>query len=733
MGSRCESDPAVEVQQASTPARCMGQRPRTALYVISLGLALLLSACGGGGGGGGGSASPVSLSKEWFYGRFGTNIGSAGLSVRDLNADGVQEIVVAASLEGFLGTQYWYVLRRDSNGGYAQIHVSEPSTTTIRRLVATDMDGDGKGEILVGYDNGVIDIYSGETFLKLRLLQTAGSVNALAVADLNGDGIAEVISSDGQNSYVYDAQGTLQWQTTGYGGSDLAVGNVDDDSAQEIVIAGDGHGYVIDASSRQLEWDYINGFGTRVRTGDIDGDGRMEIIGASSWYKITLFDADLKSPKRDITTSQDIDSLLVVDLEGDGVSEILYGDGQWGSIHCYEGTGLSERWMIANPEHGSSGLTDGDVDGDGTIEILWGAGGSSTGADFLYVANPTSGIEWQNAHLDGPLSAVAVGDVDDDGQDEIVMVSYKSNSDSDDGVISIFDAETHTLEWQSMDLPNIYAWSGVNSVRIADVDGDGETEFIIATAHLYDGLVQVYNGRTHALKAQSASYNAEPFTAMEVADVDGDGATEIVVGTTVATTGASAAHLIVLNGATLAEKWKSPGVTNGWGTVTDLSIGDVDNDGHAEILAVAGGNRLYAIDGVTHQYDWLADIPANTVGSFDLDQDGQLEILVGRTDGTIGVYSGATFSARPTISSFSTSSVDALNVADLEGDGEAELLVASGGFLNVLNYRTGQLVWRSGRLGENLGRYNHLQIKDIDGDGKKEVLVGSSLAIYQYQ
>jgi hypothetical protein len=677
--------------------------------------------------------NPQLLSREWFYGRFGTSIGAAGLSVLDLDADGALEIVAAASPAGFGANQFWYVLRADPNGGYRQIYLSEVSNVTISRIVATDMNGDGKGEILVGYANGVIDIFSGETFLKQRSIQTAGAVTALAVADLDGDGVAEITTSDGQNLYVYDAQGTLLWQMTGYGGVDLAVGNVDNDPAQEIVVAGNGHGYVIDAASRQVEWDYVNGFGVRVRTGDIDGDGRMEIVAASSWGKITLFDAELKSPKRDITTSQDIGTLLVVDLDGDGVSEILYGDGQWGSIHCYEGDGLTERWTIANPEHGTNGLAVGDVDGDGTTEVLWGAGGTSTGPDFLYVANPVSGIEWQNVHLDGPLSAVAVGDVDDDGHDEIVMVSYQSNSGYDDGVISIFDAATHVLKWQSTDLPNISTWQGVNSVRIADVDGDGKTEFVIATSNLYDGLVQVYDGRTHVLKAQSASYGSEPFTALAVADVDGDGAVEIVVGTTVATTGASAAHLIVLNGATLAEKWKSPALTNGWGSVTDISIADVDNDGHAEILAAVGGNRVYVIDGVTHQYDWLADLPANTVGAFDLNKDGQLEIVVGQTDGTIGVYSGTTFTAQSSIGTFSSSSVDALNLADLDGDGQPELLVASGGVVSVLNCGTGQLVWRSGHLGDSLGRYDHLPVKDIDGDGKKEVLVGSSFALYQFQ
>ncbi|BCR04856.1 hypothetical protein DESUT3_19250 [Desulfuromonas versatilis] len=677
--------------------------------------------------------SPELLDQSWVYGRFGTYIGRSGLSVLDLEGDGNLEIITAASPAGFGVNRYWYVLRHASSGEYAQIHLSEPSQVTINRILARDLDGDGIGEILVGYQDGRIDIFAGDSFTLKNSFQTPGAVTAMTAADLDGDGSAEIVTSDAQRIYVHEAGGTLRWETSGYGGGDLAIGNVDDDPAAEIVVAASGHGYVIDTASHQLEWDYINGFGVRVGTGDTDGDGREEIVAAASWYKITILDAEIKTPKLDIATDLDIGALLVTDLDGDGTAEILYGDSQWGSIDCYEGSGLSERWSIRNPEHGTTGLATGDVDQDGTMEVLWGAGGSSSGADFLFVANTLTGIEWQNVHLDPPLSAVAVGDVDDDGRNEIVMASYESNSGYDDGIISIFDAATHALEWQSSDLPNIYTWSGVNGVRIGDVDHDGETELVVATSHLYDGVVQVYNGRTHALEKQSATYSSEPFTALELADVDGDGATEIVVATNKATTGAVGVHLIVLDGSTLAEKWESASLTDGWVAVSDIETADVDDDGHLEMLVAVGGNRVYAIDGVTHQYDWLAELPASTIGAFDLDADGQKEILVGQTDGTIGVYNGKTFAFQSSVATGSGYAIDALSLADLNGDGQPEWILASNGMLSVLENGSGELLWRSRSLGNRLGSYNHLPVKDIDGDGRKEIVVGSDFALYQFE
>ena len=360
----------------------------------------------------------------------------------------------------------------------------------------------------------------------------------MAIADVDSDGSKEIVATDGMKIYVYSSTFEAKWVSTAYGGQDIAVGNVDNDLHPEIVTTVEGaHGYVIDGVTHKLKWDYPNGFGYRVRLAKIDGDARNEIIGADSWYYITAFDADIKSPKWQITTDLDIDAFQVVDTNGDGIAEILYGDGQWGSINCYNAVSASMMWSINNPDHGVTDIAYGDVDGDGSAEVIWGAGATSTGADHLYVADSvTRSIKWQSTHIDGPLSAVDVGDLDGDGRKEIVMVSFESNSGYDSGVIHIFDAVTHSLKWQHM-LDNM-DWMGVRSVKIGDVDGDRKKEFIVATGDIYDGVIQVYNGATHELKKQSAGYDGNYFTTMAVGDVDNDGKIEIVAGQGMEHTGA---------------------------------------------------------------------------------------------------------------------------------------------------------------------------------------------------
>ncbi len=678
-------------------------------------------------------SDPTAAKLEWKYGLFGSGIGLSRIAVFDIDHDSKLEMVMGGSQWTFGGDDFWYVVRQTGLNSYDQVWSSNPYTATIMRIAVADSNADNVGEIYVGLSNGTVQIFNGVTLTETGSLVAGSAVSALVIADADGDGAQEIVTSDGAQIYVYASDTlTQEWASTAYGGSDLAIGNVDADPAPEIVSAS---GYVLDGAAHTMEWPYAGseGFGRRVRLGDIDGDGMAEIIGAASWYKVTAFDADIHSPKWEIPTSHDIGALNVSDINGDSIPEVLFGDGQWGAIHCYDALTQTQKWAINNPEHGVTDIAVGDVNNDGTLEIMWGAGATSTGPDYLYVADTVShAIEWQNVHLDGPLSAVDVGDVDDDGRLDIVMVSDQSQSGYADGIIHIFDAATHALKWRSTDLPGITAWSGVSSVKIGDVDGDGQTEFVITTADLYDGLFQVYDGRTRALERQSAKYSGASFTALALGDVDNDGKTEIVVGQKREHTGATGVYLIVFDGATAAEEWKSVGLDTYWGYVYDIKLADTDRDGHVEMFASVAGEKMYAFDGVTHQQDWFISLPANAIETSDVDSDSTVEVLVGKSDGAIDVYDGVTF-APETSFTLSTGSIAGLRLGDIDQNGKVEWLISAADQLSIFNGATKELLWQSDDLGSSLANLNQIAVKNLDSDANQEVVLGSVYALYQFE
>jgi hypothetical protein len=679
-----------------------------------------------------GGSNPSLLELEWKYGLYGSGIGESRIVVFDIDDDGTLEALMGGSSGGGFGSDdFWYVVKRTGPDTYIQVWFSDLYTASVNRIAVADVNEDDVGEIYVGLSDGRVSVYDGRSLAETGSFTAGGGVAALVVADADGDGEREVVTSDGSRIYVYSALPpfALEWASTAYGGGSLAVGNVDFDIAPEIVTAG-GHGYVLDGTSHALEWDYAAGFGSRVEVGELDSDGIAEIVGAASWYTITAFDAELRSPKWQISTSLDIAALRVTDIDANGVAEILYGDGQWGSIHCYDGT--TQRWAIGNPEHGVTDIALGDVNRDGTLEVLWGAGATSTGPDFLYVADTaTRSIEWQSIHLDGPLSAVDAGDVDDDGRNEIVMVSYESNNGYNDGIIHIFDAVTHNLEWRSADLPGIIAWSGVNSLKIGDVDGDGRTEFVIATANTYDGLIQIYDGQTHTLERQSPTSGGASFTALAIGDVDNDGQTEIVVGQEREHTGATGVYLLVFDGATATEEWRSTGLDTSWGYVYDIDLEDCDNDGHPEMIASVAGEHIYVYDGVTHQLDWFSTLSAYALETLDSDADSEKEILVGTGAGTVEVYSGSTFVLEASFN-LGSGAIKSLLIDDINQDWHPEWLIGESANLSIFSDTTKSLIWRNDNMGDSPGQFNHIVSSDIDESGAKEIVIGSRFALYQF-
>lgn len=679
------------------------------------------------------ASNPDLFAQKWEYGIYGSYIGQAGLIATDLDGDGTPEIIASASAGGFNTNVMWYVVKKSASGGYQTVWRSPVYGVTIVRILLADMNGDGNKDVVVALSDGTIHVYDGPTLAEIRTLHLGGSLSDVAVADLNGDGKKEIVTSDGLGVSVYSGEtGALSWHVASGGGTSIAVGNVDTDPAPEIVTTSNGgKGYVLNGLTGAVKWSYIDGFGAKVRLADLNGDGIQEIIGAAAWYRITIFDATLKSPLWEIPTSLDIDAVEVADTDGDGVPEIIWGDRQSGGIHAVDAATHSSKWGIYNSDGGISGIAVSDVDLDGKKEVIFGAGGNSTGPDFLYVADPqTATVKWKSQDVYG-LSKVIVGDVDDDGEDEVVMVSDASNSGYDGGIVYVFNAKTHAVKYQislgSRD------WMGAHrAVRMGDVDGDGHTELLVATSNLYTPCINVYDGATGALKRQTTgtAFDGDFFSALAIGDVDNDGKTDIVVGMGREHTGATGVYLAVLDGATMQEKWRSTDLGIYWGAVYDVRLADIDQDGHPEIIATMG-TRVIVYDGVTHALKQKFDAPARALEVVDPGGGAIPEVLIGRDDGYIDVYDGATFAVKRSVFTYANTPIDALRVVDLNGDGSKQWVITSGGVLTILD-AGGGLLWRSGNLGTNLGKGNNLGIKDVDGDGRQDIFVGADPALYQF-
>ena len=630
-----------------------------------------------------------------WYSAFGSGIGLSNIVVAD-NA-GQTEVLVGGSTSTFGPDNYWHALSyAPAAGTYKDVFVSPYLAAGIARIELGEVDANPGQEILVARDDGRIEVYALADKAWIRQIVTASTgLKGLEVVDLDGGGADEIVVTTTSNLYVYSAAGTLLWQAPGVGGYDVVAGQMDADGALEIAVTS---GKVVDAATHAVQWTWGAGFGARLETADIDSDGKQELIAADPWYFVWAFDVDTQLPKWSISTPQDVGAIHVTDIDGDGVQEVLIGDGQWGDVKAYDAVTQALEWSIDNPEHGVTDIAVADVDADGATELLWGAGATSTGVDRLYVVDwTTEQFEWQNIHLDGPFVGPEKADLDGDGVPEIVAASWESDSGYSSSRILVFD-ELFNLRAISPPIVGNFAWTGLHDLRLRDVDGDGSAEILVAADHLYDGVIEVYGfdaSNSFTLKWTNATRpSGAPFHSVEVADVDGDGALEIVGGGGREHTGALGVFIYVYDYATAAEEWHSLQMGGYWDKITGLQVGNTDLDGSLEIVGMVYGGDTYVFDGTSKQ---LQAIVFGTGSALKLAGAAPEKIVLGNAGGAIEAYRYEQGSY-PQIwqHDYGAGPVDGF------GLGSGELWLGTGGTLRRVT-RPGATLWQSATYGTTFG------------------------------
>jgi len=642
----------------------------------------------------------------WSVGAFGERIGSAGLVIA---GTGSQAEIYVASRGGFPGYHdYFFSVRRiPGSTQYEQLFISESFTKELRRLTLFHTPvAERPLAIAVAFADGSIQLYDHATKKLLGTdtdpCSTLTGLLTLTTRDLDGDGWDEFVSlcKDGAVSvhgYTY-----APWVLPGLGSlfsGDIITGQMDNDPAIEIAVT---DGRVIDTDTHLAQWTWAPKFGAHLQAADIDGDGRDELIGAEAWSTVFAYDVERQLPKWSIPTPQDIGAILLDDIDGDGVQELLLGDGQWGKIHAYSTATQLEEWFITNPEHGVTNIAVGDVNNDGMKEVLWGAGATSSGNDRLYVGNWASRtIAWENIQLDGPFVGPEVGDLDGDGIAELVFASTESNAGYASGRIVVVDSRTMKVRAVSQGVAGgTFGWTGIKDLKLRDVDGDGRPEILVAGGWLYDGLIEGYSFAANNTFTLTWTNTVRPsgvsFTSVEVADIDGDGTLELLAGTRAETTGSIGEFIYVYDVATRSEKFHTLQMGARYSSISKVVVAQLDDDPALEFAGLIPGG-VYVFDGVTRSLDAIINVTGASMAAVR-PGFGIKGLLVGTTTGHVGLwtFNGVNYSETGAGWNFGTKPIDGV---DLTPDGA--LAVGSDGVVHVL--REGNL-YHSAYYGPGFGR-----------------------------
>jgi hypothetical protein len=659
------------------------------------------------------SAEELRLTTLYRTGTLTKNVGAANIVVRDVVGDSRPDIVSCANGAAFAmsfdGSTYrdaWY---SPYNGCSA--------------VAAGDRNGSGTNVVFVGTSTSTGYNTSGPSYIyvydatsygpELAKVQVSANegVTDIALGNVDTDPGLEIVAITSTHFYVYDAATlTLKWSGN-YGGHTVAIGDLEGDGINEIVIAGtDGH--VLNAAAKTYKWGYIGGFGPAMALGDVDNDGKAEILCGTSPYTfsgIQVINGDTMSV---VSVPGSAQSIGAGDVNNDGQIELVTGDGQWGSIRGWSisGTTATQIWSINNPEHGVQGLGVGDPDGDGKNEVVWGAGATSSGADRLYVGNANNQtIEYGGTDLDGPFR-VAVGDLDGDGKLEMVVLSTSTESGYSGPAAWVLDYATHRLI-AKLTFP--YNSNGASQVAIGQVDGDAAKEIVF----LGGGGVTVFDGVTFALEwtSPAASYGSGPATGqLLVKNIDGDATDEIIYAT-------ADKRFEVLNGASSFVQFISGTLDN---NVTDLALADLDGDAVPD-LVVCTQTGVYVFKTSDWSQRTYIPLPASNYYRRVAAMPGHFAVTLGG-DG-LALYSGTTLAQE--WSCPSGNSVSDLAFATIGGQQRLAAAMSDGTLRFFPLTGTACPAYDTVSqpvTGSAYGNYFQIAFTDVDGDGRPELLAGGS-------
>jgi len=367
-------------------------------------------------------------------------------------------------------------------------------------------------------------------------------------------------------------------------------------------------------------------------------------------------------------------SVDVVDIDGDGDLDAVAAFRTTPGVAWFEhdGDGNFTKHVVSTPStHNAQDIQVADVDGDGHADLivdgdLW---LENDGNEMFTEHSITSGVN--------SSSNTQVADVDGDG--DVDLIAGTSNSDL-------------PLEWHENDGTGAFTshaiTTGIANVRdlvANDVDEDGDVDFIAASENA--GTMWFENDGNGSFTRHGIGVSTST-SSLDVADVDADGDLDIVGG------GGNAPVIWYENdGNENFFERELPLTVDGTvdaGDVLDVAAADVDNDGFLDIATTErGADQVvwYLNDGTPVDGGWTQKIvsrttqPPSEIQAADVESDGDVDLLAasGRTgaDRVQWYRNDGSDSFSTRVLSAGPSDARDAHATDLNGDGHTDFLTAS--------------------------------------------------------
>lgn len=384
-----------------------------------------------------------------------------------------------------------------------------------------------------------------------------GGGHSLAVADVNGDGVKEIITGGSAYTYLYNGTRSLS----------IAPLRIWTWNGKEVTL------------EKALNW---TGRISCVYVADVDADGNPEIITAGRVINNTNTYYQLK-----IWTMENNNLVLLATSEGNvTISAVAVGQGNDGKPEIVAvGSALSEGHYQ-------------------TQFSIW---------QFDRTANALRRNS-MDFNQSGRTYSIGINDFNNDGHSEIVTCGYFGDLKNSSGLLRVWQWDGQNLnlvsenKWRMVDgyaydsAGSIQGNTAAKTLKIADVDGDAIPE-IVTSGFTYDGSkvegqLRIWNWTGNTLNLENShewiNRDIAEHISISINDVDGDGKTEITTSGYTTVYGGFAANAEEQSRASLSvwswdgehltlkqsQDWVGGQADSAW----NVGTGDVDNDGRVEII-----------------------------------------------------------------------------------------------------------------------------------------------------
>ena len=571
---------------------------------------------------------------------FATGTGPYSIAAADVNGDGKPDVIVANYLDNTVS-----VLLNTTTTGAATASLATQQTfasgSNPSFVTTADANGDGRPDLIVAnLSSNTVSVLINTTapggatpgFAAQQSFATGTSPYSVSAADVNGDGVPDLVTANYGNNTVSVLLNTTapgaaspsfaaqQGFATGGHPFSVSATDMNGDGKPDLIATNSGDNTVSvllnttapGAATPSFNSQQTSAAGTTpysVVAVNVNGDGKPDLIVAnlgdntvSVLLNTTVFGAAALNfaTAHSFATLSEPYSVVSADVNGDGKPDLIAACYGFDRISVLLNTTVpgataptfaSQQGFVAGTNPYS--LTTADVNGDGKPDVIVANSGDSSVSVLLNnmaTGASTASFGAQQSFLVGTNSySLVAADVNGDGKPDVIVAS---SGDNDISVLLNTTAPGATAA--SFATRQVIATGTLPyAVAAADVNADGKPDLIVA--NYSDTTVSVLLNTTAPGASTSSFATQKTFPAgyglpefLATADVNGDGRPDLIVGNI-----QNNSVAVLLNTTAPGAATPSFAAQQSFAAATNLyavTAADMNGDGMPDILVSDGNN-----------------------------------------------------------------------------------------------------------------------------------------------